>query len=205
MSTNEEKKDYIFEAICFSTNYENFSSISIIKQYLMSTKCSNIEYSNNNSKVTFNHTLIIGNNTQINCKNTYIEISPFSKNIKINDETDCFIIFFDLEYNDSLVEFNKILKMFSDVCDVEKKIYVIEICTNEDNIKNDIKVENIKNFFGRYILTNYEISTINMNSINEFSNKIDKITKEMLQEKSLITNDIKDYDNDKSKSLCCIF
>ena len=206
MSINEDNKEYIFEPICFSTNYENFSSISTMKHYFMSTNCFNIEYTNNDSKVTFTHELKIGNNnSHIVCKNTYIEISPFSKNIIINDEIDCFIIFFDLEYNDSLVELNKILKMISDVCDTDKKIFVISIYTNEKNIKNDINEETVQTFFGRYMLNNYEILTVDIDSQDDFSNKIDKITKVMLQEKNLITSDIKDLDNDKSKSLCLIY
>ena len=95
--------------------------------------------------------------------------------------------------------------MISDVCDTDKKIFVISIYTNEKNIKNDINEETVQAFFGRYMLNNYEILTVDIDSQDDFSNKIDKITKVMLQEKNLITSDIKDLDNDKSKSLCLIY
>ena len=50
----------------------------------------------------------------IDCKNIYIEVEPpFSKNLKINEEADCFIILIYLQYKDSLIEFNKIIKMIS--------------------------------------------------------------------------------------------
>ncbi len=205
MSTNESSNGCNFEAVCFSTNFQNFSAISIMKQYFMSTNCLDINYVDKNN-VTFKHSLSLGKkNAQIDCDNTYIEVTPLSKNVKIKDETDCFIIFFDLEYNDSLDELNKILKMISDICEIDRKIYVITFYTDESNIKSEIDEENLKNFFGRYMLNSYDISKVNMSSQDELTNKIDIITKEALEEKSLINSDVKDFDNDKSKSACLIY
>ena len=116
-----------------------------------------------------------------------------------------FYNFFDLEYNDSLDELNKILKMISDICEIDRKINVITFYTDESNIKSEIDEENLKNFFGRYMLNSYDISKVNMSSQDELTNKIDIITKEALEEKSLINSDVKDFDNDKSKSACLIY
>ena len=204
MSANESPNECSFEAIIFSTNYQNFSAISIMKQYFMSTNCLDIKYDNENH-VTFMHSLSIGKNSQINCKNSYFEITPLSKNVKIKEEIDCFIIFFDLEYNDSLDELNKILKLISDICDIDRKIYLITLYTNENNIKSEIDEENVNNYFGRYMLNSYDISKINMEKQEELPNKIDIITKEALQEKNLINGDMKDFDSDKSKSMCLIY
>ena len=44
MSNVSSQGPYTFEAVCFSTNFSNFSSISIMKQYFMSTECLDIEY-----------------------------------------------------------------------------------------------------------------------------------------------------------------
>ena len=107
MSENETSEKISFNAICFSTNYQNFNSILIMKQYFMSTECLDIEYTKN-IQVDFVHKLLGENGSKLECKNRYIEIFPLSKNNKINEKADCYIIFFDLENSESLVELNKI-------------------------------------------------------------------------------------------------
>ena len=200
MSENDANKEISFEAACFSTNYTNFSSISILKQYFMSTKCSDIEY-NNDFTVTFKHTLSIENNNSIECKTTYTEICPLSKNVKFED-MDCVVVFFDLENTDSLSELNKILKNISELLSAEKKVYVVSFYTNEKNIKNNYTEDDVQSFIGRYMIDNYDIFKVNMDSY-ELAEKIDKIAIETLQEKNII-NGNKDFDTDKSKSMCSI-
>lgn len=206
MSENIEG-DFSFEAICLCTNYENFSSILVLKQYFMSTNCSDIQYITNNN-VTFKHTLIVGNKNKkvkIECQNSYLEMSPISKNIKINDEFDCFIIFFDLEYYDSLSELYKIIKMISELGITDKKCYIIGIYTNEKNKSDDDKYENeIKKYLEDFSINDFDLSQVNMEKSEEFANKIDKITIECLQNKKLLNDDTKDLQNDKSKSQCLI-
>ena len=205
MSENDSSGKLNFEAVCFSTNYSNFSSISIMKQYFMSTECIDINYIND-YKVTFKHILVVGdNNVHVECKNSYLEVTPTSKNVKISEDTDCFIIFFDLENNESLVELSKILKIISDICELDKRIYVINIYTNEKNIKSSIDEENASLFFGRYMLNNFDFCTVNMDSPDDLAENIDKITKEVLKDKNLINSRMKDYNVDKSNSICEIF
>ena len=204
MSTNDFTSECSMEAICFSTNFQNFSAIQIIKQYFMSTNCLDIKY-NKDFNVAFTHTIIVGNNNPIDCKISYTEISSLSKNIKFNDETDCFIIFYDLENNNSLDELNKILKMISDLSDCDKKIYLVTFYTNKKSIKCDLNEEVANTYFSRYMINNYEIYIVDMESKDELSNNIDKITKDVLQEKNLISNDSKELENDKSRSMCLIF
>ena len=203
MSANDSPNVCNMEAICFSTNFQNFSAIQIIKQYFMSTNCFDIEY-NKDFIVTFEHKILVGNNNSIACKISYTEMSSLSKNIKFNDENDCFIIFYDLEYSDSLVELNKILKMLSDLGDCDKKIYVVTLYTNKKNIKCNLNEEDAQSYFGRYMLNNYEIYIVDMESQSDLPNNIDKITIDVLQEKKLIANDSKELENDKSKSMCLI-
>ena len=117
-----------------------------MKQYFMSTECVNVVYTNNN-QVDFIHKISGENGAKIECKNTYIEIYPLTKNNIIIDITDCYIIFFDLEDTESLVQINKILNYISDFGDSSKKVYVIkdstafkwngrelDICTKKDQI-----------------------------------------------------------------------
>ena len=203
MSTNDFSSECSMEAICFSTNFQNFSAIQIIKQYFMSTNCLDIKY-NQDFNVTFTHTILTGNNNPINCKISYTEMSSLSKNVRFDDENDCFIIFYDLEYSDSLVELNKILKMLSDLSDCDKKIYVVTLYTNKKNIKCNLNEEDAQSYFGRYMINNYEIYIVDMESEDELPNNIDKITKDVLQEKKLIASDSKELENDKSKSMCLI-
>ena len=204
MSNSSSQNPCSFEAVCFSTNYENFSSISIIKQYFMSTECLDIEYKDDN-KVSFKHILIIGNNNaHVECNNLYTELTSLSKNEKISENSDCFIIFFDQENDDSLVELSKICKIISDLNENNKKLYVINTYTNEKNIKCSINEENAQQFFGRYMLNDYEIYTVNMDEPDELSKSIDYITIDALNEKHGIAENKKDPDSDKSKSGCII-
>ena len=202
MSSNNQEAKLTFKAACFSTNYENFSSISIMKQYFMSTECSDIVYVKN-LHVEFLHKLLRENGIRYECQNTYKEIYPLSKSHKINDDVDCYIIFFDLENNESLIELNKILNFISDTCDTYKKIYLINFYTNEKNKKSNLTEENIDVYFGKYALTNYDISEVNIDSSDEIVKVIDSLTEDTLQDKNLFNN-IKICDNDKSKSFCLL-
>ena len=205
MSNSSFQGPYTFETVCFSTNYSNFSSISIMKQYFMSTECLDIEYKDDN-KVSFKHTLSVENkNSHVECNNSYLELttSP-SKNEKVSEDNDCFIIFFDLENDESQIELSKICKVISDIPESDKKLYVINIYTNETNIKCSLNEENAPQFLGRYMLNNYDIYTVNMDAPDELSKIIDSITKEVLLDKYVINSNMKDRDSDKSKSGCVI-
>ena len=204
MSNISSQGPYNFEAVCFSTNYSNFSSISIMKQYFMSTECLDIEYKDEN-KINFKHTLVVGNNNaHVECNNSYLELTSSSKNEKVSEDTDCFIIFFDLENDESLVELSKICKVISDLSESDKKLYVINIYTNEKNVKCSISEDNAPQFLGRYMLNNYDIYTVNMDAPDELPKIIDSITKDALYEKNMINSNIKDPSSDKSKSGCII-
>ena len=88
-------------------------------------------------------------------------------------------------------------------CDTDKKIYLITIYTNEKNIKKNLTEENIKVYFGKYFMTNYDISMVNMDSTDEIVKVIDSLTEDTLQEKNLL-NVNKNLDIDKSKSHCLL-
>ena len=191
-----------FRTICFSTNYSTYSSISIIKQYLMIADCSDINYLKENH-VQFKHKLLLENGSNMEYTNSYYEISSFSKGNKLCDKADCFIIFFDLENNDSIRELNKILKFINETCDNEKKIYLISIFTTENNIKNNYTEDNIRTYFSNYNLQNYDIYKVNMDSSEDLAKVIDSLTEEILQDKKMIGNKLFDLDN--SKSNCLIF
>ena len=167
-----------FHTACFSTNLNNFSLTSIIKQYLLTADFSDMKDSEDN---------------------TYYEISSFSESIQIFNKVECLIIFFDLEFNESLIELNKILKHIQGQISENKKIFLIKIYTNENNIKRNLDDENIKNSFSNYSLIP-QIFTVNMDSSDELVGTIEKLTKETIQEKV----DGNNFNFDNSQSHCLI-
>ena len=201
---NNQEENLTFSAGCFSTNYNNFNSIAIMKQYFMSSECLDIVYKD--SQVDFTHKLLGENGTNIICTNVYIELIPFSKNNKNTDKIDCYIIFLDLENNESLIELNKILDYIKTYCDANLKIYVLNFFTNEKNIQSNLTDDNINVYFGKYSLTNYDISTVNLISSDELVKVIDSLTEDTLTDKNLLNNikKISDGNDDKSKSFCLI-
>ncbi len=202
MSSDNQEENLTFNAACFSTNYQNLNSITIMKQYFMSTECLDIVYVKN-YQVEFVHKLLGENGSKMECKNIYKEIDLSSKNNKIDENPDCYIIFFDLENSESLIELNKILNFISLNDDSNGKIYVINIYTNEKNIKSNLTEENINVYFGKYSLLNYDISIVNLDTSDELVKVIDSLTEDTLEEKNLFKGN-KNIDSDKSKSICQI-
>ena len=191
-----------FSPACFSTNPTTFGPIAVMKQYFMTTDCTDISYSKS-SHVEFKH-VINENKSNVECLNIFYEIVSFTlEDIKICEDADCFIIFFDLENGDSLAELNKILNFLSERCDMSKKIFLISIFTNENNVKSNLNDKNIKYYFSKYLLENYDIQEANIDSLTELAEVIDGVIKEALETKYLIKSSKLDYD--KSKSMCEIY
>ena len=206
MEKNEEKegeKEYTFDAICFSTNFINFSSMKIMNQYFMSADCFDINRSDENS-VTFKHKLKYGNNIEIECKNSYFEISLINKT-KIKKDFDCFLIFFDLEFSDSLGELNKVIKNLSNLSENDKRLYIVKFFMEEKDIKKNFKDTNITNILDKYGFNISEILEVNMNIPDELINKIDKITLDTLQSNNLFPDNLSSrVDKSESNSKCII-
>ena len=201
MALNEKQEKLNFNAACFSTNSKDFNVILIMRQYFMSTECLDIVY-NKNNKVEFTHKLLCENGGKKECKNSYIEINPLG-NQKIIDKYDSYIIFFDLEIIESLVELSKILNYISVNGDINNKIYLISIYTNEKNIKSNLSEDYIKAEFEKYSMINYDISIVNLDSSDELVKVIDSLTDDSLQDKNLMKKS-QYYNSDKSKSYCMV-
>ena len=93
--------------------------------------------------------------------------------------------------------------MISDLGIGDKKFYVICIYTNGNNNNYDKYENEIKEYLGKFLINDYVLSQVNMET-DELSKRIDIITKECLQDKSLLNSDLRDFDNDRSKSKCLI-
>ena len=185
-----------FRAVCFSTNFSNYSAIVIMKQYFLIADCSDINYLKD-YHLQFKHKLLLENGAQLEYTNSYYEISNFSKSNPICDKADCFIIFFDLENSDSVMEINKILKFIKNTCDEQKKIFLINIYTVESNINSNYSDENLRGYFSNFNLNNYDISKVNMDSSDDLAKVIDSLTEDILKDKK-IKNKALDLDNSKS-------
>ena len=203
ISDKEAKKELTFNSDCFSTNFTNFSPMKILNLYFMSAECSDINRIED-YKVTFRHKLNVAQNKEIECKNTYSQISINKKGYKLEKEIDCFIIFFDLEYNDSLSELNKILKNLQTLSKNDLKLFIVSFFTDEKEIKKKLKEDNIRAQIDRYSFNNPSLIKMNMDKPDDIIRTIDKITIETLQEKNLLNFDELEESKDKSFSICMI-
>ena len=202
MSEDKNEKNYIFIPYCLNTS-KTHSIISIIEKYFSSTECVDINYPNKYI-IEFKHKILMDNGIKEDCKNIYIESKKVPKNTKIKYAADCFMIFFDLENNDSLLELEKILKNISNFPDIsEKKIYVINIFKDKNNIKEHLTEDNINDLFDKYELEDYDLSEIDLESEDEIVKVIDSITEDTIVNKKTNVR-VNKIDDNKSRSHCLI-
>ena len=216
---NNSEDDYdIAELIIggFSTNNNNEkkSLKSLIKAFSETKENSEIIYLNN-FQYELTHKILNENGNKFTCKNTFIEIQLTEKNLQIYTTIDCYIIFLDLENNESLIEIGKILNYLTQVdTDINyKKIYLINFFTNQNNIQSNLTEENIKLYFNKYELENYDISDLDLTDSNtELVKIIESISVETLEDKNIINDGIimnrqnNNYlSDDKDRSKCVIF
>jgi hypothetical protein len=213
---NEDESDIaqlIIGGFSTNNNNEKKSLKSLIKAFSETKENSEIKY-NNNSQYELTYKILNENGNTFSCKNIFIEIKLSEKNLQIYTTIDCYIIFLDLENNESLIEIGKILNYLTQVdTDINyKKIYLINFFTNQNNIQSNLTEENIKLYFNKYELENYDISDLDLtDSNNELVKIIESISVETLEDKNIINDGIvinrqKDFLNDgKDRSKCFIF
>jgi len=156
--SNQAAADYLWElnAQLRKETDKNFSSMKVLNQYFMSAECQEINHIDE-FNVTFNKKLKIADNKEIECMNSYFEIVP-TKSIKLKKTADCFIIFFDLEYNDSLGELNKILKNLANLGTNDKKLIIVRFYMEEKDIKTNSDEKSIPNILDKYGFSIFDIS-----------------------------------------------
>jgi len=215
---NEDESDIaqlIIGGFSTSNNNEKKSLKSLIKAFSEAKENSEINY-HNNSQYELTYKILNENGNTFSCKNIFIEIKLSEKNLQIYTTIDCYIIFLDLENNESLIEIGKILNYLTQVdTDINyKKIYLINFFTNQNNIQSNLTEENIKLYFNKYELENYDISDLDLtDSNNELVKIIESISVETLEDKNIINEGIiinkqnnNNYLNDnKDRSMCFIF
>ena len=207
---NKNFQKFLLTIGSFYTNKNSEANTlkSIIKAFFNDDKYSEIK-KKNIIQYEFIHKILDEDGNKNEYKINFIEINL--KNY-INDEfIDCYIIFFDLENKDSLGELDKILNFIKKINLNEKRIYLINVFNNEKNIKEDLTEENIKKYFDKNNINNYDISTIDLTASNsELTKIIDSILLETFDEK--LSNDKNNknkfndefYEGDPGKSGCFI-
>ena len=215
---NEDESDIaqlIIGGFSTSNNNEKKSLKSLIKAFSETKENSEINY-HNDSQYELTYKILNENGNTFSCKNIFIEIKLSEKNLQIYTTIDCYIIFLYLENNESLIEIGKILNYLTQVdTDINyKKIYLINFFTNQNNIQSNLTEENIKLYFNKYELENYDISDLDLtDSNNELVKIIESISVETLEDKNIINDGIiinkqnnNNYLNDnKDRSMCFIF
>ena len=215
---NEDESDIaqlIIGGFSTNNNNEKKSLKSLIKAFSETKENSEIKY-NNNSQYELTYKILNENGNKFTCQNIFFEIKLSEKNLQVYTTIDCYIIFLDLENNESLIEIGKILNYLTQVdTDINyKKIYLINFFTNQNNIQSNLTEENIKLYFNKYELENYDISDLDLTDSNiELVKIIESISVETLEDKNIINDGIiinKQNNNnylkdDKDRSGCFIF
>ena len=83
-SDKNTPKEYTFEAICYSTNYKNFSSMKVLNQYFMSAECQEINHIDE-FNVTFNKKLKIAFVTRKDVNNNHKHVISTIYNLGTDD------------------------------------------------------------------------------------------------------------------------
>ena len=189
------KKTYT--TLSFSTNKTQLLPLSLLKLFLSSKYCSNI---NHIDKHCIEYDYLLDNTILVN--STIAEATELNKKYSISNISDSYLIIIDLEKEDLYQELDYIILYIINNCLPEKKIFVLGAYNNAKNIREDLKEENIKDYIDNKSI-NYEYLELNINNENDLINIIEFITKQ-----SLTNNDIQNdnaLDKGKSNSACHIF
>ena len=195
-----ESPSFLF--VCFSTDNEAYKPMSIIRQYLIFEECSNVKYKEDS--VEYNHNLNKDNN-YVHFK--FIEILNIDKSNSKCKLADSYLILINLEKEEIFEQLDLIFNYIQNNGNTDKKIFIIGIYINVNNIKEEFKEENIKEYLEHQKL-NYEYSELNFDSTNELVKIIDFISNDTMKTK--IENYKKENNNieqeeGQSNSKCLIF
>ena len=195
-----ESPSFIF--VCFSTDNEAYKPMSIIRQYLIFEECKNVKYKEDS--VEYNHNLNKDNN-YVHFK--FYEILDIDKSNSKCNFADSYLILINLEKVDIYGQMDSIFNYIQNNGNSDKKMYIIGLYMNANNIKDEYKEENIKEYLEQQN-TNYEYSEVNFDSTNELIKIIDFISNDTIKTKKNYikqNNNNNEHDNDQSGSKCFIF
>ena len=187
-----------FRVAAFSTNFENFSPITLIRQFFVSTVCKNISYIKDNH-VEFEH--VLEDSTAIHTN--FIAISNLEKSYNVCSCADCYIIFVDLELKESMEKLEEIINYIKVKCNDDKKVYVLGIYTKAENIQNNFKEETFKDYLDTTKLY-CEYLEVCLELTVELVKIFEKIIQDALEAKKELKNLQGGLGDDMSKSGICL-
>lgn len=203
MKKMSEKKDQSSSIIiiCFSTDFENYKPMVVIRQYLVYEECSNVKYIKEEG-VEFDHHL---NNNNNHFK--FLEITNIDKSSSKCNLADSYLFLINLEKEEIYEQMELIFSYIQNNGKTEKKIYIIGLYINSNNIKEEYKEENINEFIEQKKL-NCEYYELNFDSTNELVKIIDNISIDTIKSKKDLyqreNNNTNSKENNQSGSNCII-
>ena len=201
MSKNDKPSS--FTIVCFSTDIELYKPMSIIRQYLVSEECSNVKYIKDEG-VEYYHKLNKDNNSG-NFK--FFELINLDKSNSRCNLADSYLILINLEKEEIFEQIDLIFNYIQNNGNADKKIYIVGLYINANNIKDEYKEDNIKEYLDQQKF-NYDYSEINFDSSNELIRIIDFISNDTIKikkEKYQSSNINTEKENAQSGSGCIIF
>ena len=191
------KKEEIIQIVAFPTNDTNFTPNDIINILLKQYKHTII----NKSRHAIEFTLILPNSMKTT-KIMICSISDLTREYSGITDVNCYLIFIDLQNENSKQSFDLIISFFQNYCDLTKKIYVLGVIDEEKEAKQIICEGDIKKVMDSSNF-NYEYIEINLIKTNEVADSILNLFIDLSLESSMQESTINKMD-DKAHS-CNVF
>ena len=192
MSGQEEK----IQIVAFSTNDTHQTPNDVINMFLESNN--HLILKKSRHAIAFSTTLA---NSSKSTKIMVCSVLNLTREYTGITDVNCYILFIDLEKEDSKEKFESILNYAKDYCELTKKVYVLGMVSgNEDETKQITKADITKTLDGGQLT--YEYKEINLSKTKEISDFIMDIL--VYSSKHSISGDDNDKDGKQAGS-CEIF
>ena len=183
------------QIVAFSTNESRHTPNDIISIFLEQNSHSIIK--KNSQTLAFS--TVLSNSTE-SIKIMICSILNLSRQYQGINDVNCYLLFIDLENEDSKDKFESIINYARNFCDLNKKTFVLGMISGNNEETKYMNKEQIINILNIGQI-NYEYKELNINKIKEVS----EIIMEVLVYSS--ENSIKDYEyqkeNEGEKSNSC--
>ena len=192
MSGQEEK----IQIVAFSSNDTHQTPNDVINMFLESNN--HLILKKSRHAIAFSTTLA---NSSKSTKIMVCSVLNLTREYTGITDVNCYILFIDLEKEDSKEKFESILNYAKDYCELTKKVYVLGMVSgNEDETKQITKADITKTLDGGQLT--YEYKEINLSKTKEISDFIMDIL--VYSSKHSISGDDNDKDGKQAGS-CEIF
>ena len=192
MDNSEEK----LQLVAFSTNDSRHTPNDIISIFLDQHEHDIIQKSN--KVLAFSIMLPISKEIKkimiCSILNITVEYSGIN-------EVNCYLLFIDLENENSKMKFDSIMNYFKDFCELSKKVYVLGMVSGYAEEVKYIEKEYIIKKLDK-IKIHYEYQEINLNNIKEISDRIMNILV-YCSENTTLYNDNMISDKGRAQSNSC--